>query len=143
MIRKFTVSRDDSIYEAFPDVARAADGRLVCVFAECTHHGNRDWTRLVVTDSTDRGRTWSPKRPLAGPTQGLPFWNCARITALRDGRLAVIADSCGTDERSTNLHLLENYLFLSSDHGRTWTRPRLLPAQGIVPDRLLEMPDGR
>jgi sialidase-1 len=143
MIQKFSVSRDDSIYEAFPDVALAADGRLVCVFAECTHHGDRSWTRLALADSTDRGRTWSPKRVLVGPTTGVPYWNCARITTLRDGRLAIIADRIGTDERTKDHHLLENHLFLSPDHGRTWSAPRLLPAQGIVPDRLLELPDGR
>ncbi len=143
MIRKFTVSRDDSVYEAFPDVALAADGRLVCVFAECTHHGDRSWTRLALSDSTDRGRTWTPKRPFTAPTNGKPYWNCARITALRDGRLAIIADSVGADEGTKEFHLLENHLYLSSDHGRTWSKPRLLPAQGIVPDRLLELADGR
>jgi hypothetical protein len=143
MIRKFTVSRDDSVYEAFPDVALAADGCLVCVFAECTHHGDRNWTRLALSNSTDRGRTWTPKRPLTAPTNGRPYWNCGRITALRDGRLAIITDRIGTDERTKDFQLLENYLFLSSDHGRTWTEPRLLPAQGIVPDRLLELADGR
>ncbi len=143
MIRRFPVSRDDSTYEAFPDVALAADGRLVCVFAECTHHGNRDWTRLAVTDSADRGRTWSPKRALTAPTSGRPYWNCGRITALRDGRLAIIADKIGTDERTKEHAKLQNYLFLSTDHGRNWTEPQLLPAQGIVPDRLLELPDGR
>ncbi len=44
MIEKFTVSRDDSIYEAFPDVALAVSGRLVCVFAECTHHSDRGYS---------------------------------------------------------------------------------------------------
>ena len=143
MIQKFTVSRDDSVYEAFPDVTLTADGRLLCVFAECTHHGKRDWTRLMLTDSADRGRTWSPKRPLTKPTKGNPYWNCARVTTLRDGRVAIIADSIGTDERTKDHHLLENYLFLSTDHGRTWSAPRLLPVQGIVPDRLIETPGGR
>ena len=45
-MRKFTVSRDDSIYEAFPDVARAPSGRLVCLISECTHHSDRSFTRL-------------------------------------------------------------------------------------------------
>ena len=143
MIPKFTVSRDDSVYEAFPDVTLTADGRLLCVFAECTHHGNRDWTRLVLTESPDRGRTWSPKRALTESTNGYPYWNCARITTLRDGRITIIADRIGTDERSTDLHLLENYLFISHDHGRTWDQPVLLPMQGIVPDRLTELSDGR
>src|SRR5690606_10133777 len=106
MIPQFSVSRDDSIYEAFPDVTLTVDGRLLCVFEECTHHGKRDWTRLALTESSDRGRTWSPKRGLTEATNGTPYWNCARITTLRDGRIALIADHIGTDERSTDLHLL-------------------------------------
>lgn len=143
MIQKFSVSRDDSIYEAFPDLTLTADGRLLCVFAECTHHGNRDWTRLALTESSDRGRTWSPKRALTPPSKGRPYWNCARITTLRDGRITVITDRIGTDERSQNFALLQNLLLISRDHGRTWDEPVLLPLQGIVPDKLLELPDGR
>jgi hypothetical protein len=37
-LERFIVSRDDNIYEAFPDVALTPSGRLVCVLAECTHH---------------------------------------------------------------------------------------------------------
>ena len=62
-IEKFSISRDPELYEAWPDAALAADGRLVCVFSECTHHGNRDYTRIMLADSFDRGRTWTPKRP--------------------------------------------------------------------------------
>jgi len=64
MIEKFTISRDDSIYHAWPDVALTPDGSLVCVFSECTHHGDRSYTRIMVCDSSDRGRTWTPKRPV-------------------------------------------------------------------------------
>ena len=41
MIEKFTISRDDSIYEAWPDVALTRTGRLVCAFTECLHHLDR------------------------------------------------------------------------------------------------------
>ncbi|MBQ35844.1 MAG: hypothetical protein QGI32_06950 [Candidatus Latescibacteria bacterium] len=53
-MERFTVSRDDDIYEAFPDVALTPSGRLVCVFAECTHHRDRSYTRAMVTTSDDR-----------------------------------------------------------------------------------------
>jgi len=93
MIQKFTISRDDNIYEAFPDVALTPSGRLVCVFTECTHHGDRSYTRVMLTDSQDRGRTWSPKRPLTEGTAGQPyFYDCARITQLKDGRLAILVN---------------------------------------------------
>ena len=142
MIQKFTVSRDDTIYEAFPDVALAPSGRLVCVFAECTHHADRSYTRIMVSDSVDRGRSWSPKRPLTHATHGMPYYNCARITALRDGRLAVVVDLVNTRDEGVG-RLAPNELYLSSDEGATWNGPVATPALGIVPDRLLELPEGR
>ena len=137
-MQKFTVSRDDSIYEAFPDVALTRAGHLICVFAECTHHADRSYTRIMLTDSADRGRTWSVKRPLTPPSHGMPYWNCPRITALRDGRLAVLVDRM-TEEPERRA---ENLLFFSDDEGRSWSDPVKTPADGIVPDRLLELEDG-
>lgn len=144
MIQKFTVSRDDAIYEAFPDVALTASGKLVCVFAECNHHADRSYTRIMLCESTNRGRTWSAKRPLTEATNGLPvFWNCPRITALRDGRLAVMVDKLFAMEGSAQPEDCRNYLFFSADEGATWSGPVETPALGIVPDRLLELESGR
>jgi sialidase-1 len=66
MVQKFSVSRDDSIYEAWPDVALTPSGRLVCVFSECTHHNDRSYTRIVVCHSDDRGRTWTSAFSFSG-----------------------------------------------------------------------------
>ena len=139
MIEKITISRDDSIYEAFPDVVLTSSGRLICVFAECTHHRDRSYTRLVLTDSVDRGRTWSPKRPLTEATHGMPYWNCARIMQLKDDRIAALADRINEAHESRG----ENYLFFSSDDGATWSEPVRTPAAGIVPDKLVELKSGR
>jgi len=143
MIHKFTISRDDDIYEAFPDVTLARSGRLVCAFAECAHHKDRSYTRIMLTDSTDRGRTWSQKRPLTEPTNGLPWWNCPRIATLRDGRVAALVDKLFARERSASPEDCKNYLFLSEDEGATCTEPIETPALGIVPDKLLELESGR
>ncbi len=86
MIQKFTISRDDTIYEAWPDVVLTPSGKLLCVFAECNHHHDRSYTRIMLTESKDRGRSWTRKRPLTDGTQGLPYYNCGRIMQLRDGR---------------------------------------------------------
>ncbi len=143
MIRNFTVSRDDEIYQAWPDVALTPGGKLVCVFAECTHHGDRSYTRIMICESDDRGRTWSPKRPLTEGTKDLPFYNCPRITRLRDGRLAMLVDQLHSDERSASPADCHNLLYFSEDEGKTWSAPMKTPAQGIVPDKLLELEDGR
>ncbi len=143
MIQKYTVSRDDSIYEAWPDVALTPSGRLVCVFSECTHHRDRSYTRIMLADSHDRGRTWSPKRPLTEATSGLPYYNCARITQLRDGRLVIIVDKLYERERSGSPDPYTNELYFSEDDGATWSAPVTTPALGIVPDKLLELDSGR
>lgn len=142
-MQKFTISRDDSIYEAFPDVVLTPSGKLVCTFAECTHHSDRSYTRIMLTDSTDRGRTWSPKRPLTEATQGLPFYDCPRITQLCDGRLVIVVDKLYAEERSNRPEMYKNFLYFSADEGASWSDPVETPALGIVPDRLCELPGGR
>lgn len=80
MITKHVVSCDPKIYEAWPDIALTPSGKLVCVFSECTHHCNRDYTRIVTVESTDRGRTWSAKKPVTEGTRDLDYYyNCAQI----------------------------------------------------------------
>jgi len=140
MIERFIVSRDDEIYEAFPDLALTPAGKLVCVFAECTHHSDRSYTRMMFTTSTDRGRTWYGKRPLTEATHGETFYDCPRITQLRDGRLAALVDKHhGRGENPT----VENSLLFSDDEGETWSAPVVTAADGIVPDKLLELASGR
>jgi hypothetical protein len=145
-LQRFIVSRDDSIYEAFPDVALTSAGRLVCVFAECTHHRDRSYTRVMVTTSDDRGRTWSPKRGLSVPLRGDPkrdpWWNCPRISALCDGRLVAVCDRISGRGEGNIGGEQSNWLWFSGDGGETWTEPVLTPVVGIVPDQLIELQHG-
>lgn len=46
-IQKFIVSKDDSIYEAWPDVVQTVSGKLICVFSECAHHLDREDARIT------------------------------------------------------------------------------------------------
>jgi sialidase-1 len=142
MIEKFIVSRDDSIYQAWPDVALLPSGKMVCVFSECTHHFNRAYTRIVCVASEDRGRIWTAKQPISEPLikhdATCPHWNCARITSLSDGRLVVVADRIaggfeGADGEQSN------WLWFSEDDGATWEGPIATPVEGIVPDQLIEL----
>ena len=147
MIQKFTVSRDDSLYQAWPDIALTPSGRLVCVFSECTHHGDRSYTRIMVVTSDDRGRTWTPKRPLSAPlhkkTSADPHWNCPRITALVDGRLVAVVDQVeGAREGNAPGAIQSNWLFFSRDEGATWDGPHPTPVTGIVPDKVLVLKHG-
>jgi sialidase-1 len=147
-MERFVVSRDDAVYQAWPDVALTRSGALVCVFSECTHHGDRSYTRVMLTTSFDRGRHWTPKRPLSEPlyrkTEDDPFWDCARIGMLTDGRLYVVADRvAGGDEGNQGVARQSNWVFFSQDDGEAWDGPHLTPVRGIVPDRLAELRSGR
>lgn len=136
----YTVSNDRSIYEAWPDVALCDSGRLVCCFSECTTHGNRDLARITLVTSDDRGRTWSGKRYLSDRGKKDAYYNCARISKLRDGTLTLVCDFIIGSENGRNVAV---YLWTSSDEGESWEGPILTPAVGIVPEHITELESGR
>lgn len=145
-ILRFPIARDPQWYLAWPDVTLTPSGKLVCIFSECTHHGDRSYTRFMLSDSTDRGRTWTPKRPLSvplrcKPPQG-PWWNCARITILQDGRLCAIGDRISGAGEGSETGEQSNWLWFSRDEGATWEGPTAIPVAGIVPDKPLELKHG-
>ncbi|MEM6333231.1 MAG: sialidase family protein [Planctomycetota bacterium] len=146
MIERSLVVKDERWYCAFPDVALAPSGQLVCVYNQCTHHHNRAVTQIVQVVSTDRGRTWSAPTPLSEAIDNDPdgwHWNCPRISTLSDGRLACVCDKVqgkGGDAREGGQ--MTNWLWLSGDEGASWSEPTKLPMFGIVPDRLIELRHG-
>ncbi len=139
MIQKFTVSRDDSIYEAWPDLVLTSGGQLICIFSECTHHRDRSFTRLVITRSNDRGRSWTAKEAFTAGTNGRPYWNCARISKLKDNRLVVVADMIYGEGEAGG----RNVYWLGDPEGLRWEGPFETPVTGIVPDKLCELESGR
>ena len=138
-IQKFVISRDDAIYEAWPDLILTDGGKLICIFTECKHHGDRALSRLMITESLDRGRTWSQKRQFSNDVPEGFYYNNARLSKLRDGSLAVVCDLIEKHERNRSAV----YLWLGNAEGTKWLEPIKTPADGIVPDRLLELPSGR
>lgn len=140
-IQKFTVARDDSIYHAWPDVVLCDSGKMICTFTECTSHGDRNNSRIMITESADRGRTWSAKRPLTERTTVDDYYNCARISKLPDGRLVIICDREYGGHRPGAK--IEVYVWFSHDGGKTWSEPKLTPAVGIVPDKYRVLRSGR
>lgn len=139
-IKKFTVSKDDTIYEAWPDVVQTASGKLICVFSECEHHINRNNARIVICESNDRGRTWLDKKPLTEKGKEDSYFNCARISKLNDGRLAIICDKLsGFDKENTAV----TYVWYGDEEGEHWSEPIIYPFNGIVPDKLKQLKNGR
>lgn len=138
-IQKFTVSRDESIYEAWPDLVQTDGGKLICIFTECEHHGDRNNSRIAICESTDRGRTWSKKKYLTEKGTRESHFNNARISKTKDGRLAVICDKIDKDEN----HNAQLYLWYADSEGEKWTEPVILPFVGIVPEKVRVLDSGR
>ena len=93
MFKQYTISRDDSVYECFPDVTKTKSGKLICVFRESTHHGDLNGSRLVLTESLDGGKTWSAKRGLTERVDASHAYNCPRISCMESGELVIICDN--------------------------------------------------
>lgn len=138
-IQKYTVSRDDSIYEAWPDLVQTDSGKLICVFSECRHHLDRADSRIAICESTDRGRTWSEKKYLTERGSRKDFFNCARISKLNDGTLAIVCDRVyGNENEAADI-----WVWFGDKEGINWGKPRRYPFCGIVPDKLLQLKNGR
>ena len=139
-IQKYVVSKDPTIYEAWPDLIQTNSGKLICVFTECETHGVRENARIVITESTDRGRTWSSKKPLTEKTRHDYSFNCARISKLRDGSLRIICDRLKIGDGTMESEI---YVWEGDAEGENWSEPTVYPFNGIVPDKFLELENGR
>lgn len=143
-IEKISISRDPKWYDAWPDVVRCDDGKLICVFSECTHHDDRSYTRIICSFSHDGGKSWSPKHPVSETTGGRKyFYNCARIARLRSGKLVVTVDRIPSLTWETDLDATEVMVSFSDDNGASWSLLRPTPLHGIVPDKMTELESGR
>ena len=156
-IERFSISNDPEYYEAWPDLELTTSGKLICVFNECTHHQDRRHTQIMLTESIDRGRTWTPKHPLTEATGGDHAFNCPRINRLRNGRLAICVDECrippatraqrlGNAPLRPEQKIRENYqviIFFSDDDGESWKRAEEFPLYGVIPSKLTEFASGR
>ena len=140
-MQKITVSRNDDIYEAFADIARAADGTLVCTYRESMCHSQRPFSRVVVRRSGDRGLTWGPRQVICECTReetaaGKGRYNCSRIAACADGTLLLAVDELHVQAWEEYLEPApcRNLLFRSGDAGLTWEGPEDTGiTAGIVP----------
>ncbi len=144
-IQKFTVSRDDSVYEAWPDLVLTRGGKLICTFTECTHHKDRDKSRIVITESLDRGRTWSAKLPLTEYSDRNFYFNNSRISRLPDNSLVIICDRVDSTSKAAGEcgPATCQYIWRSGPEGGSWGEPAVLPLRGIVPDKYRVLSSGR
>lgn len=139
MINKYVVSRDDSVYEAWPDVVLTKTGKLICVFSECAAHTDRTDQRIAICESYDRGRTWTDKKYITPKMPKDDFYNCPRISEI-EGKLVIICDRVHGWETDGSA---EQHIWVSEDDGQSWSEPYSLPFCGIVPDKVRKLKCGR
>jgi hypothetical protein len=118
--RHFMVDDRPGHYLCFPDLVRAREDRLVCVYREADRHvATRH--KLLFRTSSDQGRTWS-QAGVCHPDGG----HCPRASRLDDGSLLVVDD-------------VKPALYWSLDQGRTFASH---PASGLshgIFDRILQL----
>ncbi len=94
-----------------------ADGRLLC---QLRNHNAADHRETLQAESSDGGKTWSEPRAIG--VWGLP----SHLLRLSDGRLLMTYGH----RRAP----LGNQARLSEDHGRTWSGPIIISADGTSAD---------
>lgn len=134
-------------YEAFPDVCRLKDGRLMCVFYAGYAHvslPSAKWPkggRICYCTSADEGRTWSPARVLYdGPDDDRD----PSIVQLPSGRLLCNFFSLRAKKVDPAAYDgLGSWLVDSGDAGKTWGAPRRIAPDYYCSSPIRVLPDGR
>lgn len=131
-------------YEAFPDVCRMADGRLMSVFYAGWEHvslprpENPNGGRVSVCYSSDEGNTWTPAETLYdGPNDVRD----PSITQLKSGALLCTYFSLKPKEGGGH-EGLGSYLLTSTDAGKTWSEPQQISDSYYVSAPVRELSDG-
>jgi len=131
-------------YEAFPDVARLADGRLMCVFYDGWEHvslpndAHPNGGRISAVYSSDEGRTWSaPQVVYDGPHDDRD----PSIVQLSDGRVFVNYFSLKSNGEGGYTGL-GTWKIGSHDGGRSWSEPRQLAVDYYCSSPIRELHDG-
>ena len=102
-------------HAAFPGICKTKQGALLVVYREGRAHVDNAG-RVMLVRSTDGGKTWgAPELVFDDPSYDD---RNAAITALSDGRVAVVFDTYNQGEDRYS------YFLISEDEGRTWSKPQ-------------------
>ena len=135
-------------YEAFPDVCRLSDGRLMCVFYAGYGHvalPNAQLPRggrIAYCMSNDEGRTWSAAQTLYdGPDDDRD----PSIVQLKNGRLLCNFFSLRRKPGGAegNYEGLGSWMVASDDAGKTWSEPQRISMSHYCSSPIRELSDGR
>lgn len=139
-------------YYKCANVVLAADGALVASFQVSDNHTSF-LSYIMVARSADGGRTWTGHRTIAQASvwSDRAIWVVPQMSVLKDGRIVIVCDR-GQRSPSQNMPMLSdwqkpdrgmsNWIFWSSDHGRTWTKGEQIDSVGGEPGYIVELTDG-
>jgi sialidase-1 len=142
-------------YQAFPDVCRLKDGRLMCVFYAGYHHISLSCPqhpkggRIACCTSADEGHSWSkPTMLYDGPDDDRD----PSIVQLANGQLLcnffslrrkAPADRPCPNPFSEPYVVTGTWIVASDDSGKTWSEPRKLYDQYVCSSPVRELSTGR
>jgi sialidase-1 len=142
-------------YQAFPDICRLRDGRLMCVFYASYHHVGLPQPkypkggRVAYCLSSDEGHTWTPAQILY---DGLDDDRDPSIVQLKDGRIVCNfftlrrkGDSSKPcpDPYKDPFATSGTWIVESDDMAKTWGQPRKLYEDYVCSSPIRELSDGR
>jgi len=146
-VEKFTISRDDSVYECFPHLCQTNSGRIILAYRESNGHVASEFCRLIVRYSDDAGKTWSDRHVVIDEVRSagiLTTWNCPKIQQLEDGRILLLADQVPYPPGEWGIENQARVFFwFSEDEGISFSDPQVTSVHGICPDQVTELPDDR
>jgi len=116
-------------YEAFPDVCRVKDGRLLCVFYAGWEHESLpddkhpNGGRICACYSRDEGKSWSaPTVVYDGPNDDRD----PSVLQMTDGRILCNFFSSKPKKGGGDSTGLGTWLVISSNGGQTWSEPQCI-----------------
>lgn len=141
--KSYDIWRSPDRFTKNPDIAETKEGRLLLVYSDNDQHWSQRNQIITILASDDGGISWRKLSEVdnADLTQGDERLVTPRLTALSDGRLAVIIDH----DDFGHFHEAQpcgNWIYWSYDGGRTWTQHQAAAIPGFEPDRIMELPDG-
>ncbi|MBN1395107.1 MAG: exo-alpha-sialidase [Pirellulales bacterium] len=104
-------------YPAWPWIDSTSDGKLVCVWREGTQHHYSSNGKVMLSESTDKGITWSAARTIIDAPQ-IDDRNAAILTISDNDWLVVYNTAVYTDGPGVAM------TSRTTDGGQTWSTPQ-------------------
>ena len=117
-----------------PSIVTARDGSLL-VFCEWRHESWRDksYTDIVVRRSTDDGKTWSQPQNLTGSINSGEFAYMDPTPVVDEQTGEIFLFCTRWNELDTDATKNRAFRISSTDHGATWSAPKDVSDEIIVP----------